>query len=190
MNLQRHIESILFLSPTPLTPRGLAQRLACSVDDVRTALHDLMAYYNGEQRGIRILAHEEQYQMTTAPESAKLVVSFVEDDLRADLTQAQLETVTIIAYRGPVMRADLERIRGVNCSVILRHLTVRGLVAATTDAVRRETAYAVTLDFLKVLGITAVTELPDYETLHTSETLDRLLAPAALDAIASSSSAP
>jgi segregation and condensation protein B len=177
MNIETQIESILFLSPAPLSPRGIAQRLHASVEDVQAALAHLSQVYNGGARGIRIATIGDQYQMTTAPEHAELVAAFVEDDLGGDLTEAQLETITIIAYRGPIARTDLERIRGVNCSVILRHLTTRGLIARAADTVHAEPVYAVTLDFLKTLGIAAVGELPDYATLHASEAIDRLLAP-------------
>jgi segregation and condensation protein B len=87
-----------------------------------------------------------------------------------------LETLTIIAYRGPVTRAELEQIRGVNCSIILRNLAMRGLITTASDKQTMQVTYSITFDFLKFLGLQQQSELPDYEKLNSSQALEQLLA--------------
>ena len=92
-----------------------------------------------------------------------------------ELTRAALETLTIVVYRGPIGRAELEQIRGVNCAIILRNLLIRGLVTSEARKEKLETVYQVSLDFLKFLGLRTPQELPDYEKLNSSENIEKLL---------------
>lgn len=114
--------------------------------------------------------------MTTAPEHAELVASFVEEDLHGELTRPQLEALTVIAYRGPITKSELEQVRGVHCGLILRNLMMRGLIQTEEDPAKLQMVYTVTMDFLRTLGVASVAELPEYEALHKEETIDRLLA--------------
>jgi segregation and condensation protein B len=91
------------------------------------------------------------------------------------LSQPSLEALTIIAYRGPIAKLELERIRGVNCSLILRHLLLRGLVEEKLDKTKNENFYTVTHDFIRFLGLGSVTELPDYEKLNQAEAINSVL---------------
>ncbi len=175
MALASKIESLLFLSTKPLTVKKLAQLTGGTADDVASAIRLLMADYNTDERGMRIIENGNEYQMTTAPEHAGLVASFVEEDLHGELTRPQLETLTVIAYRGPITKSALEQVRGVHCGLILRNLLMRGLVQTEEDAAKLQAVYTVTMDFLRTLGITSVKELPEYDALHTAETIDRLL---------------
>jgi segregation and condensation protein B len=86
-----------------------------------------------------------------------------------------LETLTIIAYRGPVSRAEIEQIRGVNCAIILRNLLMRGLVENQEDKKKMQTVYNITFDFLQFLGLKEQSELPDYAKLNSSESLEKIL---------------
>ncbi len=175
MALSSKIESLLFLSMKPLTVKKLAQMTATTAEEVQKSLAELIVAYNTAARGIRICANGNEYQMTTAPEHAELVADFVEEDLHGELTRPQLETLTVIAYRGPITKSDLEQVRGVHCGLILRNLLMRGLVQAEEDAGKLQTVYRVTMDFLRTLGVASVSALPEYATLHTAETIDRLL---------------
>jgi len=111
--------------------------------------------------------------MVSAPDNVKLIQEFIKDETTGELTRPSLETLTIIAYRGPVSKLDLERIRGVNCSLILRNLLIRGLVESKTE--KKEIYYNITFDFIRFLGVNDIKELPDYERLHTDDSLDRML---------------
>ena len=114
-------------------------------------------------------------QMVTAGYNAKLVKDFIKEETTGELTRAALETLTIVAYRGPITRAELEQIRGVNCAVILRHLLIRGLVESIENKKKMQTTYNVTFDFLRFLGLNQQSELPDYDKLNSSESLQRML---------------
>jgi segregation and condensation protein B len=83
--------------------------------------------------------------------------------------------LTIIAYRGPITKSEIEQIRGVNCSVILKNLMIKGLIESEPNKEKMSDEYNITVDFLKYLGINNAKELPNYEKLNTSETINTIL---------------
>lgn len=176
MNLQQRIEAILFISTRPLSVKRLAGILESSDEEVQQALALLTAAYQERHGGVSIISHDGEVQMVTASEAAADVQKFLKDETTGELTKPSLETLTIIAYRGPITKSDLERIRGVNCSIILRNLLMRGLVEQQDDAKRLTTRYSVSMDFVKFLGLTSIQELPDYIKLHEAEAIDQYLA--------------
>lgn len=96
-----------------------------------------------------------------------------------ELSRPSLETLTIIAYRQPISKMDLDRIRGVNCALILRNLLLHGLIEGKYDKTKDETYYTVTVDFIRFLGISEVSALPDYDRLSHHDSLERVLQEAA-----------
>ena len=175
MEHESQIESLLFLSPKPLSLQQLTRLVDATQEEVSAAVERLMTFYNTGARGIRIVAHEDAYQMTTAPEHALLVASFVSEEVQGPLTKPQLEALTVIAYRGPITKGDLEHIRGVNCSMILRNLMMRGLIETKEDAARMQSVYTVTMDFLRTVGVAHMRDLPLYAELHDAEIIRRVL---------------
>lgn len=171
-----HIESILFVSGKPLTIKKLAEITGHSLDRVADALAILMEKYTNQPGGIQIHRIGQSYQMATVPDSATIVQKYLEEEEKKELTKPSLEALTIIAYRGPISKAELELIRGVNCSLILRNLLIRGLIDAIEDKTALTTRYQVTFDFLHYLGIREARELPDFDKLNSDENLERLLA--------------
>lgn len=172
--LTSQIESILFISNKPLTLKKIAQICGRSKEEIETCLESLKEEYNRADKGIHVSQIEDKVQMVTSGENKKLVQGFIKEELTGELTQPQLETLTIIAYRGPVTRGELEQIRGVNCSLILRNLMIRGLVEAEEDPKRMVTFYNITIDFMRYLGISDKRELPDFERLSQDENLEKL----------------
>lgn len=160
------IESILFVASKPLSFKTIATAVGISEGDAREAVEALVQEYNREDSGIHILVHEGEAQMGTNPSCADAVDQFVRDDISGELTKAQLETLTVIAYQGPITRPEIERIRGVNCAVILRNLSVRGLIQETEDGASFGATYALSFDALRHLGISRADALPEYESLH------------------------
>lgn len=175
MNLKNQIESILFISNKPLTTKQLANLCDCGKAEVETVLQSLQLEYNNTQRGIKIVIQDNRVQMTTAPESSQVVEKFLKQELTGEMTRPQLEALTIIAYRGPITKMELEQIRGVNCSLILRNLLIRGLIESYLDKKIQTTVYQVGLDFIRHLGLTSVQELPDYERLSSHEVIQDIL---------------
>lgn len=177
--LKTKIEALMFSATKAMTARALANFInrageAVKTEEVAQAISELKNEYNSRPRGVRIVQAGEEYQMVTAPESADLVKKFLKEDITGELTPASLEALTVIAYRGPISKLELEQIRGVNCSLILRNLLIRGLIQANEK--KAQNFYEITTDFLKYLGINSADELPDYQRLHNSENLDQYLA--------------
>jgi len=174
--LKAKIESILFVAARPLTVAKLAEICGESKDKVAEAVETVAAEYDSRAAGIRLVRHGDSVQMATAQETAELVREFLKDETTGELTKPSLETLTIVAYRGPLTKAEIEQVRGVNCSLILRNLMMRGLVEAMGEHGNPLTQYRVTMDFLRFLGLSSVEEMPEYETLRSNENVMRVLA--------------
>ena len=173
--LSSKIESLLFVAARPMGLKRLMEACGASKEEVTAALDELAVVYNVEGSGIRLLRNGNDVQMSTSPDNARLVQDFLKDETTGELTKPSLETLTIIAYRGPVTKAELEQIRGVNCSMILRNLLMRGLVEAQGEPYEPLTTFRVTLDFLRFLGVAGVEELPEYDKLRSHEDVVRVL---------------
>lgn len=177
MSIDQRLESILFVATKPLTVRRLADALHVKPEEVEQALQSLTAKWNQGESGIRVLQQGTQVQFVSAAESSAEVTEYLKEEQAGELTRASLETLTIIAYRGPISKVQLDTIRGVNCSLILRNLLIKGLIESKTHKDKMQTSYNVTIDFLRHLGLTDITQLPDYEKLHTDQLFDQLLNP-------------
>jgi len=180
MNLLSQIESILFVASKPLSVAKIAKATSKSKGDVEEAIENLKLKYNRDDSGIHVLFESGDVQMATNPHNAEVVDGFIKDEVSGELTKAQLETLTVVAYRGPVTRPELEQIRGVNCAVILRNLMVRGLVEEKNDDKEIVPVYTLSFDALRHLGITDPSQLPEYDTLHAHEFIEAALADAAV----------
>lgn len=176
MSLKSQIESLLFVSLKPMSLKDLAAATNEKTGDLEKALEELIADYGQGDRGLAIIKNNAQYQLTTAADNAPLVQEFLKDETSGELSQPSLEALTIIAYRGPISKLELERIRGVNCSLIIRNLLLRGLIEEKFEKTKNENYYTVTHDFVRFLGLGGVDELPDYEKLNQSESLETVLA--------------
>lgn len=175
MSLKSQLESLLFVSLKPLAVKDLATFAKVKNKEVEEALAELTADYETSERGLTLIKNNNQYQLTTSPNSAALIQEFLKDETSGELSQPSLEALTIIAYRGPIAKLELDRIRGVNCSLIIRNLLLRGLVEEKFDKLKNENFYTVTHDFIRFLGLSGVTGLPEYEKLHQAETINSVL---------------
>ncbi len=175
MNTKSKIESLLFISAKPMSVKQLAELIKKDKKEIEKVGFELVEEYKNNKKGIQIIKNSSKLQMVSSPENAKLIQEFIKDETTGELSRPSLETLTIIAYRGPVSKIDLDRIRGVNCSLILRNLLIRGLIKAKNDNKKQETYYTITFDFIRFLGINDVSELPDYEKLSKDDTFDRML---------------
>lgn len=169
MSLDQLIESILFAAARPMTLRKLADLTKAELEDVKKAVADLTERLD-EASGLMLQNYGNEVELVTKPEAAEIVKAVIKDDEQGELTRASLEALTILAYRGPMTRPELEQIRGVQSSLILRNLMIRGLVEQKEDERLGQPTYAITFDFLKHLGLKSVSDLPDYQVLrgHTA----------------------
>ncbi len=179
MSAASEIESLLFVSSRPLSVKRLAEATGRDKKEVQEALDALLAEYDARgESGFIVLRNGDEVQLATSPDHAEMVKNFLKDETFGELTRPALETLTIVGYRGPLTKAELEQIRGVNCSLILRNLMIRGLVeteGGKTDDPAAPATYRVTFDFLRYLGIAKANDLPDFETLSSDENLRKLL---------------
>lgn len=175
MNLLSQIESILFVASQPLSLREIGKAVQKKEEEVRLAMEELKARYNHGASGIRILFVDDKVQMASAPENSAVVESFIKNEASGELTRPQLETLTVIAYRGPITRPELEQVRGVNCAIILRNLLWRGLVEENEDGNKLSPTYSLSLEALRHLGINSPADLPDYNQLHAHEFIEKAL---------------
>jgi segregation and condensation protein B len=173
-SLSSKIQSLLFASPRPLTLRQIAGNLEAPSEEVERELAGLMESMNTEESGIHLVKHPEGYQLVTNPACAEVVEKLTKDE-PGELTRPSLETLTVIAYRGPITRPELEAIRGVQCALILRNLLIRGLIVEREDSLRGENVYTLSGDTLRYLGVYSEKELPDYEAFHGDARLTKLV---------------
>ncbi len=164
------LESLLFTLGEPVKIKKLAKILKADLKKVEQAVEELADDLKNNQRGLRILKKEDQIQMVTAPEANDWVEKIFKSELQEDLSRASLETLAIIAYRGPITRAQIDFIRGVNSSFIVRNLLIRGLVERITNPQdARSYVYKISFDFLKKMGLEKVEDLPEYEKFSKDE---------------------
>lgn len=173
--LKSKIEALLFVAGKPLSPKKIGELAGAKEAEVSAALHELQEKYADALSGLQIFSTGAQWQMGTAGECAPVVAEFVKEEFAGELTRPQMETLTVIAYRGPISKYELEIIRGVSCGLILRNLLIRGLIDEEHDVKLKAQKYRVSMDFLRHLGLTQVSDLPEYAALHGHEVMNTLL---------------
>ncbi|MEK7187152.1 MAG: SMC-Scp complex subunit ScpB, partial [Patescibacteria group bacterium] len=129
MNNERKIEAILLFKNEPVSLAELSKLLDVSQENIQSTINNLQKEYR--ERGIVIVTDGEYVSLGTNPELSGLIEEIQKEELSRELGRAGLETLAIILYRGVVSRREIDYIRGVNSSFILRALTIRGLVERT-----------------------------------------------------------
>jgi segregation and condensation protein B len=168
LSLNTRLEALLFVASGPVTTSQLAQALDVSTRTVDKALAELEAYYaNGSdgagiRRAFRIQRLHGRVQLTTAPEVSELVERFLGLEATSRLSQAALEVLSIVAYRRPVTRPQVDAIRGVNSDGALKGLLSKGLVQeiGRSSSPGRPILYSITPEFLQHFGLGSLEELP------------------------------
>ncbi len=164
MNIKSQIESLLFTAGHPVAIKKLAEVLELLENDIFNYLKTLSEEYKKDDRGLRLVFFDGKAQLVASPESVEAVKKLIKSDFEEDLSQAALETLAIISYRGPISRAQIENLRGVNCSFILQNLAIRGLIEKKNNPEDgRSYIYNITFDFLKHLGLSRVEDLPNFK---------------------------
>lgn len=163
-NLEAKLEALLFVYGEPVKIKTLAEKLGVSYENAENAIADLKKNLEAVNRGLALVVLGNETQLVTKADLASLVQKVVKEEFDSELTPASLETLSIIAYLSPCSRAEIDYIRGVNSSFILRNLTIRGLIEKKLDSSRANAfIYNVSFDFLKHIGLDSTANLPDYE---------------------------
>lgn len=169
------LEAILFAVAKPIAITQLQKQLDVSQEVLTEAIMDMVERYNTATSGIHVLEQEGKIQFVSNPEVGDAVAAFLKKEASGPLTRPSLETLAVIAYRGPVTKPEIEQVRGVNCSLILRNLLIRGFIEEEEDHVRLQPVYSVTADFLRELGIHRISELPEFDSFHQNEKMTQLI---------------
>ena len=161
MTLEAQIEAVLFYRGEAVKETELTKTLDVSESDFKKALEKLGEQLEG--RGLTLIQHEGKVALGTHGSAHKLIEKITKEELMRDLGKAGLETLAIILYKHPVTRRDIDYIRGVNSSFILRNLLMRGLIDRVDEKGGRGYAYKPTIDLLMHLGVSKISDLPNYQ---------------------------
>ncbi len=156
------IEAILFACGEPVSPDKLAEASGIDVETVVKLIDQLERRYNVQESGIRIIRVNGSLQLATRQEYADYVKAALETRRQAPLSQAAMETLSIVAYNQPVTKAFVEQVRGIDSSSVVNTLVERDLLeeAGRLELPGRPVAYRTTDTFLRCFGISSLEELP------------------------------
>ncbi len=162
----RPIEAMLLMATEPVMAADLAAALEVPEPDVVHALEEIADFYSTSRRGIEVRRVAGGWRLATAADLSDVIEAWVVADQRAKLSQAALETLSIIAYLQPCTRGRIAGVRGVNVDGVVRTLLVRGLIAeAGEDTHTGAMTFTTTGVFLSKLGLDSLDELPDLAPL-------------------------
>lgn len=165
----QHIEAYLFFKGEPVTVRDIAKDLKLELDEVKKNLDVLETMHKESKRGVVLVQYDGMVTLGTHPDVSEAIAQLTKEELQKDLGKSALETLTIILYKGPITRSNIDHIRGVNSQFILRNLLMRGLITRTQDPEdERSFVYSPSLDTLSHLGISRIEDLPEYEHVLTT----------------------
>ncbi len=175
MKREQIIEAVLFASSGPVALKRLAQHFDCSIKEVRDMVEVMMVEKNVEDSTLHLVLHDDRAELVVNPALAPLLPEQKKPPLSTQLTQPQLETLSIVAYKGPVSKAEIEHVRGINCSVILRSLLMRGLIEEVKRSHDVLPGYQLTHEALAYMGIHSLKELPNYEAHAGEKRIEELI---------------
>lgn len=160
--LKGAVEALLFSAGKSLELGEISSALNHDRETVRRVIEDMMLSYEQEDRGIRIRKLENSYQLCSKEEYYEDLIRYLSRPKKYSLSQVMLETLSIIAYKQPVTRQEIEKIRGVKCDHAINKLIEYSLVCEVgrLDAVGRPIVFGTTEEFLRCFGVDSVQDLP------------------------------
>ena len=160
--LEAQIEAILFTMGEAVEAERIAMALDHDVDTVRRVARNMMDRYRSADRGIQIIELNDSYQMSTKQSMYESIIKIAHVPKKHVLTEVLLETLSIVAYKQPITRQEIEAIRGVSCDHAVNKLVEYGLIAeiGRLDAPGRPILFGTTEDFLRSFGLASLEELP------------------------------
>ncbi len=155
------LEGLLFVADAPMAASQFASILQIDMAAIEAGLQALAQSYVADKRGLRLMEHNEKFQLVTVPAFAPFIEEFLHLDASTRLSGPALEALAIIAYRQPVTRMQIEAVRGVDSASVLRSLLQRGLVeeVGRLELAGHPILYGVTELFMQHFGITGLGEL-------------------------------
>ena len=170
-NKEKALEGILFAMGDSVEIEKLCLALDCSEEEIVEMSEALTKKYESEDRGIRINRLENAFQMCTAPSIYEYLIKIARAPKKVHLTDTLLETLSIVAYKQPVTKAEIEKIRGVSCGHVVSRLVDYNLIeeVGRLDAPGRPLLFGTTEDFLRAFGVTSLDDLPTVSPLQVEE---------------------
>jgi segregation and condensation protein B len=166
--LQNHIEALIFCSPTPIKVADikacLTEMFGADVpeEDITNAITRLEEKFNQDEYSFQVFKAGGGYQFLTKPAYQTSISILLKQQSKKRLSTSAMETLSIIAYRQPISRTEIENIRGVNCDYAVQKLLDKGLIEITgkAESVGRPMLYGTTPKFMEYFGINDIHELP------------------------------
>jgi len=162
-NIKGIIEAMLFAAGRAVTINELVINLELSQDEIKKIVTEMQEEYENESRGIEIIKVDESYQLCTKKELYNYIYPIIDKRAKPNLSNAALETLSIIAYNPRIIRAQIEAIRGVSADACIYKLLEYGLIeeAGKLDAPGKPMTYKTSDEFLKMFGYTSLNDLPE-----------------------------
>lgn len=164
------IEALLFAAGDPVGVDKIAKQLSLSKEDCGKEVELLGKIYEETGSGLQLVKKNGKLQLVSGAKHGEMIANFLNKSMNEPLSKAAVEVLSVVAYRGPITRAQVEHIRGVNCSFTLRNLAIRGLIEREDNPNdTRSFLYSASMDFIKSMGVEDLSQLPEYEQLHFAE---------------------
>ena len=169
--LESIIEAILFAMGDSVEVSKIASAIEQDVPTTEKLIHNMMDKYQKEERGIRIIELDHAYQLCSKPEMYEYLIRIAKQPKKYVLTDVMLETLSIIAYKQPVTKAEIEKIRGVKCDHAINKLVEYELVKelGRLDAPGRPILLGTTEEFLRCFGVQGLEELPAVDPVRLED---------------------
>ncbi len=165
------IEAILFTMGEAVEVSRLAEVVELGVRDTKNLLRKMQERYQEEDRGIMLTWLEDSVQLCTKSNMYEYLIRIAKTPRKMSLTETVLETLSIIAYKQPVTRAEIERIRGVSCDHAINRLLEYDLICelGRLDAPGRPLLFGTTEQFLRCFGVSSLEDLPEFNPVQMEE---------------------
>lgn len=176
LELKAAVEAMIFASGEPVPAARISLVLGVPEQEVFDCAERLAEEYESGGRGIRLVRLDKSLQMCSAPQYAKLIARVIEHRAPPKLSPPALETLAVVAYFQPVTRVYVDEVRGVDSSYTVSSLVEKGLIEPTgrLEAPGRPTLYKTTEAFLRVMGVSELSELPKLPDMASTDGLEKL----------------
>ncbi|NFS52915.1 segregation/condensation protein B [Clostridium botulinum] len=173
-SLKSGIEALLFASGEPLTAKELSIYLEEELKIIENTIQEMIEEYDIQERGIKLISIKGSYQLVTKSENSTYIQKLLKKSKRQSLSQASLESLSIIAYQQPITRIDIDEIRGVKSESALQRLLERDLIkeVGRLEVPGRPILYGTTEEFLRQFGIKDLNQLPSLDFLEEDKSYD------------------
>ena len=160
MSFEAKIEAVLFWKGEPVSIKELAKFFGVERETIDPAIEKLQNSL--KDRGLTVIRNGDEVMLYTAPIASELIKKLAKEELAGEVSKAGVEVLSLVIYQGPIAKRDIDFIRGVNSSYIIRNLMVRGLIERLDSRDARSFVYQPTFELLAHLGVNRKEDLPDF----------------------------